>query len=593
MQEPSSRPSRPLPPLPEPLRSAPRPSPVVEVQRTAAGELVADLKARGVDTVFCIPGGTIAPVLDALLDGGIESVVCQHETMAVYAASAHAEITGKPGVIVVTSGPGVLNAVTGIAAAFHGEVPLLILCGEVAQRASGKGALQDGGPVGLDLAQAMRPFTKRTESLQYATAVGPMVDRAFAAALSVPQGPVLLRLPVDVAGSPGTRGKTVVTEPTSAPSPHEATCAEVARLLAKAKRPLIWAGIGARRGKAGASLRMLAEASGCRVITDVEAKGLFPETHPLSAGVFGVGGRGPAAALLAQGVDLLLTVGTRLDDTTTNNFSPLVQRAEKLVQLDHDARRLGRSYGAAISMHCDLSAALDSIAAKLPVRQRTDEVLPQLPTTAKVTPLGRAPHDPRAVARELARALGPDAVWTCDIGNHMLFTASELALERPDSFYVSIGLGGMGSGIGYAIGATLAHGDARPVVSVSGDGGMLMVGNELATCAKYRIPTLFVVFNDGHLNMVQHGLTNVFGRSMSCVTPKVDFCAYARSLGVEAHRVDGPADLALLKSWHREAPLLLEVPVDPTCKAANPREDTINFPAPKSGAAIPPPRASA
>ncbi len=592
MQELSSRPSRPLPPLPEPRRSAPRPAPIVEVQRSAAGELVADLKARGIDKVFCIPGGTIAPVLDSLLDVGIEFVVCQHETMAVYAASAYAEISGKPGVIVVTSGPGVLNAVTGIAAAYHAEVPLIVLCGEVAQRAAGKGALQDGGPTGLDLAQAMGPFTKRSESLMHTTAVGPMMDRAFAAALSVPAGPVLLRLPVDVTGSPGTRGKAVVSEPTAAPAPHEKTCAEIARLLSTAKRPLIWAGIGARRAKAGASLRMLAEASGCRVITDVEAKGLFPETHPLSAGVFGVGGRGPAAALLAQGVDLLITVGARLDDTTTNNFSPVVQKAEKVVQLDHDARRLGRSYGASISMHCDLVAALDTVAAMMPKRQRFDEVLPSAPTAEPVAALGRAPHDPRAVVRELARLVGPDAVWSCDIGNHMLFAASELALERPDSFYVSIGLGGMGSGIGYGIGLTLAHGDARPVVSVCGDGGMLMVGNELATCAKYRIPTLFVVFNDGHLNMVQHGLERVFGRSMSCVTPKVDFCAYARSLGVEAHRVNGPGDLSIVKTWLREAPLLLEVPVDPAFKAANPREDTINFPS-KSPAAIPPPRASA
>ncbi len=547
---------------------------------SAAHEILQVLISRGVDRVFGIPGGTIAPLFDALLDFDIELVLCQQETMAVYAASAYAEATGKPGVVFVTSGPGLLNAVTGVAAAYHAEVPLILIGGEVAHRSLGRGALQDGGGSGLDMETIFGPFTKRTEAF-FSTSRGPaMVDQALATALSVPMGPVFLRIPVDLVAGAHSGGQVVPSVPVPAPAPSLDACEQIALMLQSATKSVIFAGVGARRAGAAQALRRLAEASGCPVVTDVEAKSLFPESHPLSAGVYGVGGRGAAAALINGRTNLLLCFGARLDDTTTNNFSQAIASIETLVQIDHNPSRLGRAYRPQIAMHCDLVAAMDAITARLnpnrkPPAPWQSRVPPPPPTV--VEPLGVAPHNPRAVVWALREVLGDDAVFSCDIGNHLLFAANELALDRPDSFYVSIGLGGMGSGIGYAIGLQMGLAGARQVVSVCGDGGMLMVGNEIATCAKYGVPVLFVVFNDGYLNMVQHGLERVMGRSIDCRTPAVDFCAYAESLGVESLRVNSLEDLRRISEWPRDAPLLVEVPIDPKFQASNPREDTINF----------------
>lgn len=573
---------------PQPATNAAAQKPAATKGPTSSHELVRALAERGVTRVFGIPGGTIAPLFDALLDSEIECVVCQHETMAVYAACGYAEATGLPAVVLVTSGPGILNAMTGVAAAFHGEVPLLLIAGEVGTSASGKGALQDGGSSGLDVHRLMGPITKSVEALSSATRVVPMVDQAMTLAQSVPAGPVFLRLPVDVAGAPAQTVRFVATEPTRAPEPSADACAEVAERIAIARRPVIFAGVGARRAGVGPALRRLAELGRCQVVTDVEAKGLFPEGHPLYAGTFGVGARGAATALVAGDVDLLITVGARLDDTTTNNFSALTAPGRTLVQIDHDPRRLGRAYRADIAMSCDLGRALHLIAQQLPDSRYDDTALAveTMALAGPVEPLVAAPHDPRLVLAHLRAALPDDAVFTCDIGNHLLFAATELSLDRSDSFYVSIGLGGMGSGIGYAVGLQLGLGERREVVSICGDGGMLMVGNELATCAKYGIPALFVVFNDGHLNMVQHGLERVFGRSLDCRTPEVDFCAYARSLGVDAVRLSTDADLRAVVERSRAKPMLLEVPIDPDFRAHNPRESTIsyNFPAPRPSA---------
>jgi len=563
---------------------------VSERGTTVAHTILRTLRRLGADRLFGIPGGTISPLYDAALDveSGIEILTFQHESMAVHAAAGYALATGRPGVVLVTSGPGILNAVTGVASTWCGEVPLLLLGGEVAARSAGRGALQDGGALGLDLERLLAPVTKRTEGLAHASRTVPMLEQAWAAALSHPRGPVFLRLPFDLAreeaGAP-ERSPVALTLP---PEPDDAACRRIATWLAEAERPALFIGVGARQSAAGQALARLAEAAGCPVIADVEGKGVYPESRPLCLGVYGVGARGPAARYLAAGVDLLITVGARLDDTTTMNFGPVFARAGRLVQLDHTAARLGRAFTPALAMACDLPAALERIAGALPpiaperlwARRETAGALRAAGSGAETAlrPAAGPPHDPRQATIALRRAFGPGAAFTADIGNHLLFAAQELTSERAEDFHAAIGLGSMGSGIGTAIGLQLAWGRTRQVVSICGDGGLLMAGNEIATCAHYGIPLAIAVFNDGQLGMVEHGLHNVYGRAGDNRTPPLDIASYATSLGALAARVDDLAALEAIAAWPRgNRPLVLDIPVDPAVRASNPREATLNF----------------
>lgn len=552
------------------VRSAPASAPRI------ADQIVRILQEHGIDKVFGIPGGTISPFFDALLDSEIEVISCQNETMAVYMASGYARATGTTGVVAVTSGPGVLNTVTGVAAATLDEAPVLVLAGDVITANADRGALQDGGPAGLDVNAMFRSICKHVETLAHPERATATISQALQITQERPHGAVVLRVPVDVCRlhRPSTR---CVAAPDPGRAPDPGTAAEIGRALATARRPLIMAGVGARSAGASAALIELAEWFRCPVFTDIEAKGVFPESHPLSLGVFGVGHRGPITAYLGDPPDLLLTVGARLDDTTTLSYTSALKPSSLFVQLDHDRRRLGRSYAADIAMHADIVPALEEIARRAPTPDLASVLARDkaLPTTRSRpepvdAPLRNAPHDPRHVIRALQRAFGPDTVFTSDIGNHLVFASQNLVIDQPDGFFAGIGLGGMGSGIGNALGLALALGDARRVVAICGDGSVSMVGNELATAVEHQIPLTFAVLDDGRWGMVEDGMKSLYGRGRSWKLPSIDFVAWARALGAHAVRIREHADLERATA-RIPGPRVLVFPIDPGVKAENPR----------------------
>jgi acetolactate synthase-1/2/3 large subunit len=552
-----------------------------------ADQIVASLKEAGVQRVFGIPGGVVSGVFDALIDADIEVVICQHEGMAAYLAYGHARATGTPGVIAVTAGPGIFNSITGIAAAYTDEVPLLLLAGEVSTRLGGRGVLQDGGPEGLDVTHMLRPVTKLADSVQQPQRTPALVAQALDVAMAHPRGPAFLRIPLDVslAMRPSMQIRQAVRGE-AAPDPE--VCDIVAHSLMTARRPAILLGIGARVAEVGEWVQRIAERVRCPVITDVEAKGVFPESHGLSLGLFGVGGGPVAQAYLqggdrGEGVDFLLTIGARLDDTTTSGFSELLRPAGgTVVQLDHDPRRLCRAYDADHAMAADLPRALRAIEARV----RSVDAMTLLRRDKQVRDaraaddshlqrlMGRGPHHPIAAVRALQRAFPADTIWTSDIGNHLLAAARYLRVDHPDAFHVSVGLGGMGSGIGVAMGLAMGRTDERRVVGICGDGSLRMVGNELATCAKYGIPVTLAVFNDARFGMVAQGMDKVYGRVAWCDSPDVDVVAFARSLGAEAIRIETEADLARAAELAGNGPLVLDIPIDPDVFVDNPRNHT-------------------
>lgn len=542
-----------------------------------ADQIVSVLRRHGIDRVFGIPGGTISPLFDALIDTDIEVIGCQHETMAVYAAAGYARVTGRPGVVLVTSGPGVLNAMTGIAAANLDEAPVVVLAGEVGTASAGRGALQDGGPAGLDIETMFRPITKSAQSLWTSTRAPASIEHALRVANTSPKGAALVRLPVDLTQINGASPLIEAAQPARIP-PDASTCRVIAQALSRARRPAIMVGVGGREPGVSDRLLALAEWLRCPVFTDIEGKGAFPESHPLHLGIFGVGASGGISNYLAERPDVLVTVGCRLDDTTTLAYSDAISPSEMLIQLDYAQQRLCRSYPADIALECDLDATLAEITAQCPMpdmptilRRDTAVRAASAGVNTAHPQLQSAPHHPAAVVRALQHLLPDDAVFTSDIGNHLVFAAQNLVIDRADGFFAGIGLGGMGSGIGNAIGLQMAYGHRRRVVAICGDGGLAMVGNELATCVELGLPLTLAVMNDGRWGMVEDGMRSLYGRSPSWSIPTIDVVQWAESMGARGHRIQSGDDLGRLLAEPHESPLVLDFPIDIAAKADNPR----------------------
>ena len=544
--------------------------------QTAAAAIVEVLREYGVDRIFGIPGGPISPVIDATLDAeSLEFVSCQHETMAMYAAAGYARATGQPGVVAVTSGPGALNALTGLAAALLDESPLILLVGEVATSARGRCALQDGTDHGLQMQQIGAALAKRTYLIERPWAARARVAEAIQSAMQRPYGPSLIRIPVDV-GRSLTKATQVslATEQLPGLPSAEATTA-ITHHLHRCERGAIMLGGRAHHAGCGNVAKRLAERCQLPVFTDLEAKGLFPESHPLSLGVFGVGSTGRAEGYLEQGVDFLMMVGARLDDTTTGNFSALLRPSDAyVVQIDYDSDRLARSYEVDLAVRGDPRVVLTHLLEEVPTKLSRARPISMIP---RPTPtLGAAPFDPRDVPSVIQANLPEDTLFTSDIGNHLVFAAQGMRFDHGGQFHASLGLGGMGSGIGMAIGLSLGQ-PQRRVVNICGDGGLLMAGNELATCVRHGVDVTYVVFNDGQWGMVAHGSDKVYGRSHDWNLPEVDIVGYAKSLGAQSVRIESQEQLEQTLQKSRRGTWVLDVPIDPAIKIFNPRDDTLDY----------------
>ncbi|MGE5185342.1 MAG: thiamine pyrophosphate-binding protein [Acidobacteriota bacterium] len=528
--------------------------------------LVEMLADAGVEVVFGLPGGAISPVHDALLDSSIRCVTTRHESGAMFAAAGYAHATGKLGVVAVTSGPGALNAMTGLASAWCDGLPLLLLVGEVPRPAHGKGVLQDGSSHGLQIVEMARHVTKLAAEVPRPSTLPHLLRRAIATALSGRRGPVLLTLPLDVTTAqvcPPRVGGAVTVGQTLAPLVVD----EIAELVTGASRPLIIAGSGVRGNGAPERLRVVAERLGCPVVTTPKGKGVFPENHPLSLGVLGLGGHPSARAYLDTGLDVVVAIGTSLGDLATDGFSPELQATRALVHVDIDARQIGKSYSPTHAVVASAAELLGSLAERLDGRATAVSrelslrgverlVLPHATQSGYI-----APQD---ALEELQRALPADTIFTIDSGEHTTFSLHYLRIDHPDAFVVMTGLGSMGQSIGAAIGAQLAHPE-RSIAAIVGDGCFAMNAFEIATAVAERLPIRIFVFNDERLGMVENGHKAVYGRTPEFGTGHIDICSIARGLGAATLRVDTVGQLAAAEDVLRlcPGPVVIDVRVDP------------------------------
>jgi acetolactate synthase-1/2/3 large subunit len=534
---------------------------------TAAHALLDVLIARGVEVVFGIPGGAIGAVYDACADRrDLRVITNRHETAAVFAAMAYARVTGRPAAVLVTSGPGFTNAITGIAAAYCEELPVIVIAGEVPTRNAGRFALQDGSTSGLDVIAMARPVTRAAVRIERADGLEGVVHRAVDEATGERPGPVLLSLPLDV--SRVARRRQRIASPERLPrivAPDAAACAEAAALLAQAKRPLLLLGSGARAHEANLLAVELCERTGAMAAVTAHAKGAFPERHPAYLGVLGFGGHPAVRGYLGQ-ADVVCVLGSRLGDISTNGWSNDLA-GTTLVHVDRDPSSVGRNYETAIGIVGDV----------VPTLRRFVENLPA--DVARKPPRGRAldldldparrddasPLKPQWVVATLERELPSDTVYTVDIGEHAAFAIHHLRVDRSDRFHMFAGLGSMGSGFCGALGVKVARPRAT-VVSIVGDGGFAMHAGELLTCVESNIPVVFVVMNDGRYGMVDAGNKHIYGRACPGLpSTTADIAAMASACGAVGVTIKRASDLSpgkLASLLALGKPVVLDVRID-------------------------------
>lgn len=526
--------------------------------------LVDVLVDAGVEVIFGLPGGPVAPILDALLDRPeIRTITTRHEAGAIFAAAGYAQATGKIGVVVVTSGPGILNAMTGLASAHADGLPVLVITGEVPRERFGQGAVQEGTSEGLDIVHMVRSITKfAAEARDPNTAPG-LLRRAIATASSGRRGPAVVTLPMDV-GTAHSRPPAVEVTSRLEFRPSAQSLDTTANALSGAEHGLLLVGSGARWGSGPRLVRELAERLQIPVMTTPKGKGVFPEDHPLSLGVFGWGGHPSASEYLGKGVDVLMAIGTGLGETATDSWSTKLAASEHFIQLDVEAQRIGRNYPVTLGVVDTVESALPQIIERLDPTPRAPRAFgvrrQQTGAEVLVGPEGRI--SPQRALWELQRALPATTLFTSDIGSHMFFALHHLEIKSPRGFMIMFGLGSMASGIGSALGVKVGRPDA-PVVAVCGDGCFSMGLGDVGTAAQEGIPMIFAVLNDQRYGLVEVGHDAIFGRTPAFGCP-MNVAQLAEGVGARAVVVEQPGDILELDllALSSRGPLVLDIRID-------------------------------
>ncbi len=541
------------------------PSLTETLSRRVADVLVEQLVSAGAKVMFGLPGGAISPMHDALHDrSDVRVITTRLEAGAMFAAAGYARMTGAPGVVLVTAGPGVLNSLTGLASAYAEGLPVILIAGEAARNRFGKNALQDGSSYGMDIVAMARPITKMSMEIRDPDLAPSILAEAIRVSVSGRRGPVLLTLPTDV-GTSRIRAPKLSHHVESVPAIDGAAIAAVVEVLEHAKRPVIFAGPGVMRGDGPEHLTDLASKLNFPVMTTPTAKGAISEDHPLALGVFGFGSNPSTIDYLSGGVDVVLAIGTGLGEASTNGWSPLLVPTKHLIQIDSETLQLGKSYKITHGLSGNISAilgelnqqihSLPAVVEKFGIRRHENAALMTNGPEGLIAP-------PRALW-ELQQLMPANTLYTLDIGEHMLFGIHYLEIKEAFGFGLMLGLGSMASGIGSALGVKLGRPD-RPVVAICGDGGFSMAIGDVATAARENIPLVVAVFNDERYGMVEIGHESVYGRRISYPSGTLDIARLAQGVGAQSLLVEHAGELESLDLLSRleKGPVVIDIRID-------------------------------
>ncbi|HEY1466193.1 MAG TPA: thiamine pyrophosphate-dependent enzyme, partial [Acidimicrobiales bacterium] len=550
------------------------------MELTGAQALIKSLEMQRVEVMFGLPGGAILPVYDPILDSSIRHILVRHEQGAGHMAEGYAQVTGRPGVAMVTSGPGATNIVTPLANAYMDSTPLVVISGQVATAAIGTDAFQESDITGITMG-----VTKHNWLITDPADIPRVVAEAFYVATTGRPGPVLIDMPKDISNATMNWYWPELSD-LDLPGYHPVTegdpalVREAAELLLAAQRPVLYVGGGVLKARAAGALRELAERTGIPVVTTLMARGAFPDSHPLCLGMPGMHGNYTAVTAM-QRSDLLFALGSRFDDRVTGKISAFAPEA-KIVHVDIDpaehnkVRRadvaiagdcrlvieellvaltdLGLPHSDATVGHpggspSDASPGADSLpgtrAASFPRerlapwRSQVSEWQHQFPLGYDRNPTGGA-LKPQFVLEQLRDATPDDAIVASGVGQHQMFASQWWQFDYPYTWVNSGGLGTMGFAVPAAIGAKVGRPD-RMVWAVDGDGCFQMTAQELVTASSERIPVKIAILNNAYLGMVRQWQEMFYEERYSEVylSPDLpDYVGWAEAMGCVGIRVD-------------------------------------------------------
>lgn len=532
------------------------------------GELIVEaLKRHGIDTVFCVPGESFLPILDALYDtDGIRVVTCRHEHGAAMMAEAHGKLTGRPAVCLVTRGPGACNAAIGVHTAFQDSTPMLLLIGQVERGFIGREAFQE-----VDLARMFTALAKRAEQVDAAEAIPAAMAGAVHDARAGRPGPVVLALPEDVL-SERVEAEAIPPVPVHERDPDEGLMERLHHRLGDARRPLLLVG-GGWTPTARADLHAFAVANGLPVCCAFRRHDIFDNADPLFAGELGIGAN-PALLARVRAADLVVAVGTRLGEITTQGYSLLPRRGEAaaagpdLVHVYPDAAEPGRVFAVALAIPASpgpFVAAARRLAAANAERWRSWAAAARADYVAD---RGRAVRggalDLRQAMAELDAMLPADAIVSVDAGNFSGWPQRFLTFGGGRRL-----LGPCNGAMGYAVPAAVAAKLAAPdrcVVACVGDGGFGMTGQELATAVAASLPIVVLIFDNGMFATIRmHQERSYPGRPMATALTNPDFAAVARAYGAHGETVSRTEEFApaMARGLASAGPAVVALRVDP------------------------------
>jgi acetolactate synthase-1/2/3 large subunit len=543
-------------------------APVAEPM-TGAQSLIRSLEAVGAETVFGIPGGAILPAYDPLMDSTkVRHILVRHEQGAGHAATGYAQATGRVGVCMATSGPGATNLVTPIADAYMDSVPIVAITGQVASSAIGTDAFQEADICGITM-----PITKHNFLVTDPDEIPRVIAEAFHIAATGRPGPVLVDIAKDaLQGRTTFRWPVEMQLPGYRPvtKPHAKQIREAARLLAAAKRPVLYVGGGVLKANATAELRILAELTGAPVVTTLMALGAFPDSHDQHLGMPGMHGS-VAAVTSLQKADLLFALGTRFDDRVTGKLDSFAPYA-KVVHADIDPAEIGKNRAADVPIVGDAREIIADLIQAVQQEKATEDGdakfdyaawWEQLNTWRKTYPLGYDPApdgmlNPQQVIERIGQKVGPDAIYAAGVGQHQMWASQFIGFEKPGTWLNSGGAGTMGYAVPAAMGAKAGRPDV-PVWAIDGDGCFQMTNQELTTCALNGIPIKVAIINNGSLGMVRQWQTLFYnqrysntvlhsgpeakGTEPAAGTRVPDFVKLSEAMGCVALRCERPEDL--------------------------------------------------
>ena len=527
---------------------------------TGAQIVIETLLEQGVDTVFGFPGATVIDIYDKLYDcrDRIRHVLAAHEQGAAHAADGYARATGKPGVVIATSGPGATNLVTGIATAFLDSVPMIAITGNVSNSMIGRDAFQE-----IDITGVTLPITKHNFFVRDIKVLADTIREAFKIATSGRPGPVLVDIPNDIQSDTyefKAKAKVVPAKPAKA---EESAIERACEMIAECKRPYIYFGGGAVRAGAGEKILALADKIDAFVGCSMMGLSEIPTSHPRFLGMQGMHGHFASSVALAKS-DLMIAVGVRFSDRATGKTDRYALNSKK-IHIDADIAEIGKNVSVDLGVCCDIKDFIARLTDAVEEKKLPD-------WEEKIRSLRSRESDaydddsfvPRRVILDVASKVSADTRIATDVGQHQMWTAQFYNFRQKHTWLSSGGLGTMGFGLGASIGASFATG--KRSVLITGDGSFGMSLNELATAVTYKVPVTVIIFNNHTLGMVRQWQTLFYDKRYSGtdIDRATDFVKLAEAFGAKGFRAETVDEFnkAFDEAYAYDGPSVIDMKID-------------------------------